>query len=303
MTVQRHRGPDDDGLLEHDSASLGFRRLSIIDLAHGHQPMTTAGGKLHIVYNGEVYNFREMRVELEAAGHEFHTTCDTEVVLHAYAEWGLECLKKFNGMWGFAVLDLRGEKPKLVLARDHYGIKPLYYATSGDRILFASEIKAILQDQSFLREVDEEQLYQYLLQGFFDHSEATFFKGIRQVPAAGYVVIQDSGMEEGRYWEPVLTENGSGDPAEFREVFERSVQRRLIADVPVGICLSGGLDSSSICTVMAQQLEAHIPESRSRTGSRHFRSLPQRPYRREGLHRHRSRADRCCLVDLPAYGR
>jgi asparagine synthase (glutamine-hydrolysing) len=263
MIVQRHRGPDDDGFLEHDVASLGFRRLSIIDIAHGAQPMTTADGHLHIVYNGEVYNFRELRVDLEARGHEFHTTCDTEVVLHAYAEWGLDCLKKFNGMWGFAVLDLRGTSPKLVLARDHYGIKPLYYATSGQRILFASEIKAILQDDNFAREVDEEQLYQYLLQGFFDHTESTFFKGVRQVPAAGYVVIQDSGMEEGKYWEPVLTENGSGDPAEFRAVFERSVQRRLIADVPVGICLSGGLDSSSICTVMAQQLEAHIPDSRS----------------------------------------
>ena len=126
-----HRGPDDVGFLETDHASLGFRRLSIIDLVSGHQPMSTDDGLVHISYNGEVYNYRELRAELEALGHQFHTTCDTEVVLHAYAEWGTDCFARFNGMWGVAFLDLRGDTPQVVLARDHFGIKPMYYAQSG----------------------------------------------------------------------------------------------------------------------------------------------------------------------------
>ena len=136
--AQLHRGPDDFGFLETDAASLGFRRLSIIDLVTGAQPMSTADGLVHISYNGEVYNYRELRAELEALSHEFRTTCDTEVVLHAYAEWGTDCFRRFNGMWGLAILDQRGEQPRIVLARDHFGIKPMYYARSGDRMLFAS---------------------------------------------------------------------------------------------------------------------------------------------------------------------
>jgi asparagine synthase (glutamine-hydrolysing) len=259
--AQVHRGPDDVGFLETDQASLGFRRLSIIDLAGGHQPMSTDDGLVHISYNGEVYNFRELRAELADVGHTFHTTCDTEVVLHAYAEWGTDCFTRFNGMWGVALLDLRDDAPRLVLARDHFGIKPMYYANSGSRVLFASEIKAILQDPGFERRVDDQKMYEYLAFGLFDHTESTFFEGVRTVPAASYAIVDDSGVRVERYWEPVLSERGSGDPAEFRAVFDRAVERRLVADVPVGICLSGGLDSSSICTVMAQQLEAHVPDS------------------------------------------
>ncbi len=258
-----HRGPDDAGLLETDAASLGFRRLSIIDLAQGHQPMSTPDGLVHLAYNGEVYNFRELRADLEGLGHTFRTSCDTEVVLHAFHEWGAECFARFNGMWGLAILDERGERPKVVLARDHFGIKPMYYARSGPRVLFASEIKAILQDPVFPRRVDDQQMYEYLAFGLFDHTEATFFHGVRQVPAAGYAVIDDDGIRVERYWTPVIDESGSGDPNEFRAVFERSVERRLVADVPVGICLSGGLDSSSICTVMARQLEQHVPDATS----------------------------------------
>ena len=259
--AQVHRGPDDLGFLEAGVASLGFRRLSIIDLAGGHQPMSTDDGLVHISYNGEVYNFRELRAELEALDHTFHTNCDTEVVLHAYAEWGTDCFRRFNGMWGVALLDQRGSGVRVVLARDHFGIKPMYYARSGDRVLFASEIKAILQDPTFERRVDDQQMYEYLAYGLFDHTEATFFDGVRTVPAAAYAIVDDDGVRVERYWEPVLSESGSGDPAEFRAVFERAVERRLVADVPVGICLSGGLDSSSICTVMARQLEAHVPDS------------------------------------------
>jgi asparagine synthase (glutamine-hydrolysing) len=259
---QRHRGPDDDGYLETDTASLGFRRLSIIDVALGHQPVSVDGGGLQMVYNGEVYNFRELRLELEALGHHFDTHCDTEVVLHSYQEWGAAAFPRFNGMWGLALLDTRGEQTELILCRDHFGIKPLYFAHSGDRVLFASEIKAILQDPSFERRVDEQSMYEYLAHGAFDHkSHATFFEGISQVPAAAYVTCTSAGITTTTYWTPLLDETGSPDPVAFRAVFDRAVARRLVADVPVGICLSGGLDSSSICGVMSRQLADHIPDA------------------------------------------
>jgi len=259
----QHRGPDDDGHFEDATASLGFRRLSIIDLAHGNQPMSMDDGRLQIVYNGEVYNFRELRAELEALEHTFHTASDTEVVLHAYAQWGTDCFRRFNGMWGLAILDERAPAPRLVLARDHFGIKPLFYARHGGRIVFASEIKAILQDETFPREVDEQQMYEYLRFGLFDHNDGTFFRGIRQVPAAAFAVVEGSTISESTYWTPRLSEDGDARPEAFRAVFERAVQRRLVADVPVGICLSGGLDSSSICTVMAQQLHDHVRDTES----------------------------------------
>jgi asparagine synthase (glutamine-hydrolysing) len=259
----RHRGPDDEGHFEDEVASLGFRRLSIIDLVHGNQPMAMDGGKLQIVYNGEVYNYRELRAELEPLGHVFDTASDTEVVLHAYAEWGTDCFRRFNGMWGLAILDERAASPKLVLARDHFGIKPLFYARHRGRVVFASEIKAILQDESFPREVDEQQMYEYLRYGLFDHNDGTFFRGIRQVPAAAFAIIEGAAISEMTYWTPRLSEDGDARPETFRAIFERAVQRRLVADVPVGICLSGGLDSSSICTVMAQQLRDHVPDTES----------------------------------------
>ena len=196
--------------------------------------MSMDGGRLQIVYNGEVYNFRELREELEAVGHTFQTTCDTEVVLHAYAEWGTDCFRRFNGMWGLAILDERAPAPKLVLARDHFGIKPLFYARHHGRVVFASEIKAILQDETFPREVDEQQMYEYLRFGLFDHNDGTFFRGIRQVPAAAFAVIEGGAISETMYWTPRLSEDGDASPEAFRAVFERAVQRRLVADVPVG---------------------------------------------------------------------
>jgi asparagine synthase (glutamine-hydrolysing) len=262
MTVaQRHRGPDDDGHFESDVASLGFRRLSIIDLEHGAQPMSTPDGNLHIVYNGEVYNFRELRAILEPLGHRFRTHCDTEVVLHAFEEWGPDCFARFNGMWAAAILDLRGSRPRLVLGRDHFGIKPLFYARSGAHVLFASEIKSILQDPAFVRRVDEQRMYEYLAYGFFDHDTSTFFDGVKQVAPSTYVQIDDRGISEHRYWEPKLSEDGSADPDEFRALFEKAVERRLVADVPVGICLSGGLDSGSIVCTMARLMERHVPDA------------------------------------------
>jgi asparagine synthase (glutamine-hydrolysing) len=259
--AMRHRGPDDDGFLESETASLGFRRLAIIDLQTGAQPMSTAEGRLHLVYNGEIYNYRELRAELEAVGHRFRTTCDTEVALHAYAEWGPDAFRRFNGMWALALLDQRGARPELVLCRDHFGIKPLFYAEHGRRVVFASEIKAILEDRGFPRRVDEQQLYEYLGFGLYDHNDLTFFAGIRQVAAGAYVTVDATGIRETRYWTPRLAEDVAPDPAEFRRLFERAVERRLVADVPVGICLSGGLDSSPIVCIMDRLLKQHVPDS------------------------------------------
>ncbi|MGO8687921.1 MAG: asparagine synthase (glutamine-hydrolyzing) [Candidatus Dormibacteria bacterium] len=258
----RHRGPDDEGFHESGAASLGFRRLAIIDLDTGAQPMCTDGGRLHIVFNGEIYNYRELRAELEARGRRFRTRSDTEVALQAYAEWGPAAFSRFNGMWAIALLDSRGDEPRLVLCRDHFGIKPLFYAEHAGRVVFASEIKAILEDPTFPRRVDEQQLYEYLGFGLYDHNDLTFFEGVRQVAAGAYVVVDPGGaIRETRYWTPVLAEDADPDPQEFLRLFTRAVERRLVADVPVGTCLSGGLDSSSIVCVMDRLLGQHVPDS------------------------------------------
>ncbi len=268
-----HRGPDDETFLETPAASLGHRRLAIIDPEHGVQPVSNAAGDLHLVYNGEVYNFRELRAELAEAGHSFSTSCDSEVVLAAYEQWGTACVERFNGMWAFAVLD--EQQGRLVLARDHFGIKPLYVAEAGGRFLFASETKALLAARELAPEVDEQRLADYLLVGLHDHDERTFFSGVRQVLPATVVTIalephradrassRRFERRQHRYWEPVLSRDGSTDPVEFRAVLERAVQRRLVADATVGTCLSGGLDSSSIVMLMSKLLTEHAPDSDS----------------------------------------
>jgi asparagine synthase (glutamine-hydrolysing) len=258
-----HRGPDGEGFFEHPLASLGHRRLAIIDPVGGHQPVGTDDGLLQLTYNGEVYNFRELRDELEAAGHTFRTACDTEVVLHAYLEWGTECFVRFNGMWALALLDVRSARPpRLVLARDHYGIKPLYYGTSSTgRVLFASEAKAVLADPGLETGPDRQWLYDYLLHGLHDHMPQTAFSGVRALAAASWAVVDADGVREQTYWTPTLSTDAAPDPAEFRARFERSVERRLVADVPAGTCLSGGIDSSSIVATASRLLSAHVPDA------------------------------------------
>jgi len=261
-----HRGPDGEGFFEHPAASLGHRRLAIIDPAGGHQPVGTDDGLLQLTYNGEVYNFRDLRRELEQADHSFHTACDTEVVLHAYAEWGTDCFARFNGMWALAILDLREREhgPRLVLARDHFGIKPIYWARSGSgRVLFASESKAVLADPELVTEPDRQWLYDYLLHGLHDHQPQTAFAGIRALPAASWAIVDGRGVDEHTYWQPVVSADAAADPATFREYWERAVERRLVADVPAGTCLSGGIDSSSIVTTASRLLAAHVPDATS----------------------------------------
>ncbi len=258
-----HRGPDDSGHFETQAASIGSRRLSIIDLAHGHQPMHAADGKVQIAYNGEVYNYRELRTELVSSGCTFETDSDTEVVLRAYEFWGTDAFARLNGMWALAILDQRGGASRLVLCRDHFGIKPLYWTRSGERLLFSSEIKGLLQDPSVKPEPNEQRIYEYLIAGLHDHDSDTFFAGVRQLAPASFAVVEGGELREETYWRPRLTTSGDPSPARFRELFERSVERRLVADVPVGTCLSGGLDSSSIVMVMNRQLQAHVPDAAS----------------------------------------
>ncbi len=260
----RHRGPDDEGYAEDGRASLGFRRLSIIDIAGGHQPMHGQGSDVTIIYNGEVYNFRELRAELQALGHEFHTDCDTEVILRAYEAWGVDAFARMNGMWALAISDRKSDR--LVLCRDHFGIKPLYYAEAGGRLLFASEIKALLRSPDLVPAVDDQLLYEYLAFGLHDHRPETFFRGIRRLPAAHYAIVDAQGMRLEPYWQPRLRRDGDTDPARFADAFRTAVARRLVADVPVGACLSGGLDSSTIVSLMAELLREEVPDAASLRG-------------------------------------
>lgn len=261
MTVTLvHRGPDRDAVLLEGPLALGHTRLSIIDLSEAaDQPMTTADGRYSIVYNGEVYNFRELRRELEALGRSFVSRSDTEVVLQAWAEWGRSALLRFNGMFAFAIWD-RAER-SLCLARDRYGIKPVYWSQRRGSFVFGSEIKAILAHPGIHAEPDEAGLLEYLsFQNFF--SERTLFRGIGLLPAGCCLEVR-SGEAAAitRYWDWDFREPdevlGEADYVEELErLFEQAVKRQLVSDVPISAFLSGGMDSGSITAVAAQ----HLPQ-------------------------------------------
>lgn len=246
-----HRGPDDEGIEDLDACVLGHRRLSIIDLSdRGHQPMALADGNLWISYNGEVYNYLELRRELEGLGAEFRTDTDTEVVLAAYDRWGVECLSRFNGMWAFALWD--GRKRQLFCARDRFGEKPFFYWPQPEGIYFASEIKAFRELAAWPPPVDETVAHRYLVGGLTDQGDRTFLQGIHSLPAAHYMVLKPGGQPEARnYWEPPRLAASEltadvGQVEVLREALRESVRLRLRSDVAVGTCLSGGIDSSTI---------------------------------------------------------
>jgi asparagine synthase (glutamine-hydrolysing) len=269
----RHRGPDDGGVWLGGGgrvrAGLGARRLSIIDLsARGHMPMASADGRFWITYNGEVYNFKEIRRELERAGSAFRSDTDTEVVLQAYARWGPECLHRFNGMFAFAVWDER--ERELFVARDRLGVKPLYYATWNDHFGFASEIKALLEHDGVPRELDWEALDLYLTFRVIPHPY-TIFKAVRKLAPGCYLVWKDGRLREQVYWDVFGRVNGAGgdEPQshggapshngnlgsikrDLFELVEDAVRLRLVADVPLGVLLSGGIDSSVVATLMSR---------------------------------------------------
>ena len=276
--AQKHRGPDDQGVFAEGPVGLGHVRLSILDLSpSGHQPMQL-GERYTIVYNGEVYNYIELREELTRAGYTFQTQCDTEVVLAAYAHWGEDCQKRFNGFWAFAVYDR--ESGELFLSRDRYGVKPLYYTEKPGYLLFASEIKTLLQDENVPRVSNDSVIFDYLVNGFVDCTEETFFDGICRLPA-GCCMRADAkgGRSIRRYYELPYHEELVRPVTEemvtrFRDLFEQSIRLRLRADVPVGSCLSGGLDSSSIVCESNRQLRMQGGGEDQQTFSSCYRGDP-----------------------------
>ncbi len=260
--VQAHRGPDDSGLWEcrfPDGSYIGLasRRLAILDLsASGHMPMCNQDRTVWITYNGEIYNFAALRRELQSKGHTFSSNTDTEVILHLYEQDGEDCVHKLNGMFAFAICDLRSGNPELFLARDHFGVKPFYYAQRGNKIAFASEIKALLHVPQINAELDLESLHQYLT-FLWVPDPKTMFRGIQKLPAGHCARFRNGQLKIRQYWDLSFPSADAEYPRseadladELRERFRQSVQQQMVSDVPIGAFLSAGLDSSSIVAMM-----------------------------------------------------
>jgi len=247
-----HRGPDDEGYLISGALGLGFRRLSIIDLAGGHQPMCDQDETVWVVFNGEIYNFPELRADLQQRGHRFRTSCDTEVMVHGYKEWGTGVFERLNGMFGVAIWDVR--RRRLVVARDAMGIKPVYYRVDRGRLVFGSEIRAVVAAEPSLPEVDPVALNLFLR---FRYTPAprTIFRGIRKLAPGALLIVEQGRCREERWYHytPVPFDPApSPEDAEHElvELYRAAVKRHLLSDVPVGILLSGGLDSGLLLALM-----------------------------------------------------
>jgi asparagine synthase (glutamine-hydrolysing) len=251
-TVLEHRGPDDYGYFREDGLGLGFRRLSIIDLEGGRQPMANEDGAVQVVFNGEIYNFQELRAELKQQGHVFRTRSDTEVIVHGYETWGEEVVRHLNGMFAFAVWDSR--RKRLLLARDHLGIKPLFYLHHRNTLAFASEIKSLLLLPGFVPQINPKGVFEYFSQHFIPGAE-TIYQEICKLKPGEMLVAQDQQVQVREYWRPVVTsapERGLKDwGEELLTRLQEAVQRQLVADVPLGVFLSGGIDSSAVTAAMA----------------------------------------------------
>ena len=312
--VLAHRGPDGEGYvlmalggkekpvpargrLTHSMASgsnrysigFGHRRLAIVDLTPlGHQPMASENDRIWITYNGEIYNYRELRHELKQRGYQFRSGTDTEVILQAYLEWGDECLSHLNGMFAFALWDAREDR--LFCARDRFGIKPFYYCFDGERLLFASEIKSLLQDASYRPSPEQQAVYDYLVYAVQDHTDRTFFSGIKQLKPGHSLLVRDGTLTIRPWWD-LKPLDPLQDPdrivTTFRERFEEAIRLNLRSDVPIGSCLSGGIDSSSIVCTVHKLLSLHPSEidqtsigGRIRTFSSCFEdsAFDERPY-------------------------
>jgi asparagine synthase (glutamine-hydrolysing) len=277
-----HRGPDGEGSFADEGVALGFRRLAIIDLSDaGMQPFASDDGARQLVHNGEIYNYRELRRELEARGHSFRSQSDTEVILRAYEEWGDRCVERFNGMWALALWD--GRARRLFCSRDRFGVKPFYYSWDDTRFAFASELKAFGASGGL--EPHLPSVRDYLEQGYVDHTDETFFAGIRKLPPAHTLVVDERGLRIERYWS-LEPRDAPGEAAdEVRELFLDAVRLRLRSDVPVGTCLSGGIDSSAIVCVVDHLLRTEAESARpvgerQRTFTAFFeqRGFDERPF-------------------------
>jgi len=257
--VTAHRGPDDAGAYVDGPCAIGMRRLSIIDLAGGHQPIANQDGSLVVVGNGEIYNFRELRSQLRAHGHVFRTESDTEVLLHGYAEWGERVVARLNGMFGFAIWDRA--RATLLVGRDRLGIKPVYWLRDGRRIAFASEAKALLTLPGVERAIDPQGLAAYLELGYVP-APLSMFAGIRKLPVASLMKIDASGVAIDCYWSAPAAVDPGVRPSEWirqvRERVEESVRMQMVSDVPIGAFLSGGIDSSAVLAFMARHSGAPV---------------------------------------------
>jgi asparagine synthase (glutamine-hydrolysing) len=278
--AQLHRGPDDNGFYIDDNVSLGADRLAILDLSNaGHQPMKYehGGRKVCVVHNGEIYNFREIREELQGKGYYFASDSDTEVLAASYLEWGASFVEKLNGMWAFCVYDKALNL--LFLSRDRFGVKPLYYYYDGKNLIFSSEIRGLLV-HDIDRRPDEATIYDFLVFTTTDHNESTFFEGIRRLLGSHNLIFDLSTREVAisKYYEIKSDPLRHSAKPGFRRLFEDAVAHHLVSDVPVGTCLSGGIDSSSIVCEMRRQ----VPEDRISSFSLSSRAGPStnRDFRR-----------------------
>ena len=251
-----HRGPDDQGVMLKPGVALGMRRLSIIDLAGGHQPISGEDGSVTIVFNGEIYNFLELKPQLEARGHRFTTHSDTEAIVHAYEEFGPECLQHLRGMFAFAIWDEKARR--LFIARDRAGKKPLYYTTTPKgTLVFGSELKALLEHPDVVKELDPEALDAYLTLGYVP-DPLSIFRDIHKLAPGHYLTFSDGVVSVKQYWDFDLSGDQSMSEAdcleELRKLLDESVRLRLISDVPLGAFLSGGIDSSTVVAMMARHM-------------------------------------------------
>src|SRR5436190_354386 len=247
-----HRGPDDEGFFIAGPVGLGFRRLSIIDLASGHQPMSDAEQTVWIIFNGEIYNYKELRGELQSKGHQFRTNSDTEVIIHGYKQWGTEVFNHLNGMFGLAIWDVANQR--LVVARDAMGIKLVYYRLADGQLTFGSEIRAILAAENSNPSVDPVALNLFL-RFRYTPSPYTIFQGVRKLAPGTLLVVEKGECREERWYNFVPTpfatpKKDKEAVAELLDLYKHAVQRHLLSDVPVGILLSGGVDSGLLLALM-----------------------------------------------------
>ncbi|MCB1021931.1 MAG: asparagine synthase (glutamine-hydrolyzing) [Acidobacteria bacterium] len=256
-----HRGPDGEGVFQDEHCALGHRRLSIVDLAAGAQPMGNEDDRLQVTYNGEIYNHAKLRPDLEAAGHRYKTRCDTETILHAYEQYGPACVERFRGMFAFAIWDR--DRRRLFAARDRLGIKPFYYWFDGRTFVFGSEIKALLEHPAVRVELEESELAEYLALGY-SSGERTLFRGVKRLmPGHTLELSLDGALDIRQYWDvplPSAIEKRSAEDwiEDCRARFERSVEQRLMADVPLGMFLSGGVDSGSVAAVIKRLADGPV---------------------------------------------
>ena len=251
--VMRHRGPDDEGCFVEPGAAIGMRRLSIIDLSTGHQPIHNETRDVWVVFNGEIYNYRELREMLEAAGHRFYTASDTETIVHGYEEWGEQVFTRLRGMFGIAIWDARTKT--LLLARDRAGIKPIYYGEAAGRLFFGSEAKCLLVNPEIDRELDPAALDHYLAY-LYTPRDRSIFRRIRKLQPGCYLKLQDGQVSVERYWRfpAAITFRGSESDAlaELDRTLTAAVESHMLSDVPLGAFLSGGIDSSVVVALMAR---------------------------------------------------